>query len=69
MTAHDIERLVSATAAYAVFHITEEAEYIIGMAADWIELDSPDVWVRLDSELVRDNWLPMPRVPPAKCSF
>ena len=25
------------------------------MAADWIELDSPDVWVRFDSELVRQN--------------
>jgi hypothetical protein len=24
------------------------------MASDWIELDSPDMWVRHDSELVRE---------------
>ncbi|KAF8340642.1 PRMT5 arginine-N-methyltransferase-domain-containing protein [Cantharellus anzutake] len=29
----------------------EEAEGTIGMAADWLELDSPDAWVRYDSEL------------------
>ncbi|KAF8322644.1 PRMT5-domain-containing protein [Clavulina sp. PMI_390] len=29
----------------------EEAECVIGMAADWLQLDSPDLWVRHDSEL------------------
>src|SRR5258708_437021 len=32
--------------------VIEEAEGTIGMAADWLELDSPDAWVRYDSELV-----------------
>ena len=31
---------------------TEEADHTIGMAADWLELDAPDIWVRHDSELV-----------------
>lgn len=31
---------------------SDEAECTIGMAADWLELDSPDIWVRHDSELV-----------------
>lgn len=35
-----------------LFWRAEEAEYIIGMAADWLELDAPDIWVRYDSELV-----------------
>ncbi|KAG8885281.1 methyltransferase protein [Tulasnella sp. 331] len=29
----------------------EEAESVIGLASEWLELDSPDEWVRLDSEL------------------
>ncbi|KAG8933251.1 methyltransferase protein [Tulasnella sp. 418] len=29
----------------------EEAENVIGLVSDWLELDSPDEWVRLDSEL------------------
>lgn len=37
----------------AVILSVEEAEYTIGMVSDWIELDSPDAWVRYDSELVR----------------
>ena len=35
--------------------VIEEAEGTIGMAADWLELDSPDAWVRYDSELVRNR--------------
>lgn len=31
---------------------SEEAENAVGMASEWLELDSPDEWVRLDSELV-----------------
>lgn len=29
----------------------EEAENIVGLASEWLELDSPDEWVRQDSEL------------------
>jgi hypothetical protein len=31
----------------------EETEHLIGLASDWLELDSPDEGIRFDSELVR----------------
>lgn len=31
----------------------EETPKVIGVAADWLELDSPDEGIRFDSELVR----------------
>lgn len=30
----------------------DEAENVIGIASDWLELDSPDDWVRHDCEIV-----------------
>lgn len=34
--------------------VAEEAENTVGLASEWLELDSPDEWVRQDSELVRN---------------
>lgn len=35
------------------FVAAEETEHLIGLASDWLELDSPDEGIRFDSELVR----------------
>jgi hypothetical protein len=33
-------------------HASEEAEGVIAMVSDWLELDAADSWVRHDSEIV-----------------
>lgn len=42
----------------ANFPSIEEAEFTIGMVSDWLELDSPDEWIRSDSEIVRIDHVP-----------